>query len=282
MLPAARYAQLSPAIPKLEFAIARPPTSGLRYKARVLTKDIGSCVLAAMTTPRIGLLLPSLLIAAGIAGGGHFIGKGIGDRNSGSRTISVKGLSEKEAPASIAIWNIGFSVTGDDLPGVNKKLGESSAAVVAFLKQAGFDEKEIAVQPPALRDTSMEERDKDSPPPPHRYGAQQSVLLRTAKVDLVNPALASVSNLMISGVLLSGGSKPDYIFNQLNDVKPGMIQEATKNARIAAEQFSRDSQTELGKLRSASQGWFQVENRDAATPERKIIRVVVDVEYEIN
>jgi hypothetical protein len=65
--------------------------------------------------------------------------------------------------------------------------------------------------------------------------------------------------------------------NQLNEIKPGMIEEATKNARIAADQFARDSQTTLGKLRTASQGWFQVENRDAATPERKTVRVVVDV-----
>ena len=56
-----------------------------------------------------------------------------------------------------------------------------------------------------------------------------------------------------------------------------MIEEATKNARIAADQFARDSQTTLGKLRTASQGWFQVENRDGATPERKTVRVVVDV-----
>jgi hypothetical protein len=68
----------------------------------------------------------------------------------------------------------------------------------------------------------------------------------------------------------------------LNQIKPAMIEEATKNARIAAEQFSRDSQTTLGKLKSAAQGWFQVENRDAATPERKLVRVVVDVEYEVN
>jgi hypothetical protein len=87
---------------------------------------------------------------------------------------------------------------------------------------------------------------------------------------------------MVSGVLLSGKAEPNYIFNQVNEIKPGMIQEATKNARIAAEQFSRDSQTTLGKLRNATQGWFQIENRDAATPERKVVRVVVDVEYEIN
>jgi len=69
--------------------------------------------------------------------------------------------------------------------------------------------------------------------------------------------------------------------NQLNEVKPGMIEAATKNARIASDQFARDSQTTLGKLRTASQVWFQVENRDGVTPERKTVRVVVDVNYEI-
>jgi hypothetical protein len=234
-----------------------------------------------MTAPRLQFFLPSLLLAAGIAGGGHFIGKGIADRNSGRRTISVKGLSEQEVAASIAIWNVGFHATGNELAEINQKLGDSSKAVVAFLRQAGFDEQEMAVQPPGVRDTSMEVRGKDTPPPPERYSAQQSVLLRTAKVELVKPALASVSSLMMSGVLISGGSQPSYIFNQLNEIKPGMIQEATHNARIAAEQFSRDSQTVLGKLRSASQGLFQVENRDTATPERKIVRVVVNVEYEV-
>jgi len=86
---------------------------------------------------------------------------------------------------------------------------------------------------------------------------------------------------MMNGVLLSIGAEPDYIYNQLNEIKPGMIEEATKNARIAADQFARDSQTTLGKLRTASQGWFQVENRDAATPEWKTVRVVVDVNYEV-
>ena len=94
--------------------------------------------------------------------------------------------------------------------------------------------------------------------------------------------MAAAATLITNGVLLSGRAQPEFIFNQLNEVKPGMIQEATKNARIAADQFCRDSQTSLGNLRSASQGWFQVENRDAATPERKVVRVVVDVEYELN
>jgi hypothetical protein len=235
-----------------------------------------------MTFPRPPLILSALLLALGVASGGLFIGNGISARNSGNRSVSVKGLSEREVPASVAIWTIAYSATGNDVSAINSKLQDSTKAVIAFLKESGFEDKEIAVQPPALRDTSMEVREKDSPPPPERYRANQSVLLRSSKVDAIKPALASASNMMVSGVILSGGAQPTYIFNQLNEIKPGMIQEATKNARIAAEQFSRDSQTTLGKLRNASQGWFQVEDRDAATPERKTVRVVVEVEYEVN
>ena len=235
-----------------------------------------------MTSNPIAVFLSALLIAAGVATGGFFIGDGIAARSSGRRTISVKGLSEREVPASVATWTVVYSATGNDVSQINKKLAESTNAVIAFLKGAGFAETDLAIQPPVVRDTSMDERDKDSPPPPERYSATQSVLLRTSKVDAIKPALASASNLMSSGVLLSGKAQPNYIYNQLNDIKPGMIQEATKNARIAADQFSRDSQTTLGKLRNASQGWFQVENRDEATPERKTVRVVVDVEYEVN
>jgi hypothetical protein len=235
-----------------------------------------------MRPSRISLVLSAALIALGLSVAGYFVGQGIAERNTGRRMISVKGLSEREVPASVATWTIGYSANGNDLGEINKKLADSTKAVTAFLKEAGFAEADMAVQPPSLHDTSMEPREKDVPPPPARYDASQSVLLRTAKVDLIKPALASASNLMVSGVLLSGKSEPNYIFNQVNEIKPAMIQEATKNARIAAEQFSRDSQTSLGKLRNASQGWFQVENRDAATPERKIVRVVVDVEYEIN
>ncbi len=230
----------------------------------------------------VTVIASALLLAGGIYAGGFFIGDGISNWNSGRRIIAVKGLSEREVPASVAVWTISYNVTVNDLDAINRRLSESTKAVTAFLKGAGFDDKDMAVQPPALHDASMELRDKNVPPPPERFRAEQSVLLRTAKVDLIKPALASASTLMANGVHLSAGCQPNYIYNQLNEIKPAMIQEATKNARVAAEQFSRDSQTSLGKLRSASQGWFQVEDRDAATPERKLVRVVVDVDYELN
>jgi uncharacterized protein len=234
-----------------------------------------------MQTPKVILLGSALLLAGGLSAGGYFIGQGISHRNDSSREISVKGLSEKEVPASIAIWTIAYSASGNDLAEINQKLAGSTKTVQAFLKTSGFDGNDVAIQPPLIRDLSLDARDKDALPPTVRYIATQSVLLRTAKVDFVKPAVAAVSQLIAAGVELSGRNDPDYSFNRLNEIKPEMIAEATKNARTAAEQFSRDAATQLGSLRSAQQGWFQVESRDIATPERKIVRVVVDVVFEI-
>lgn len=235
-----------------------------------------------MNVPPSSLIIAALALALGPLCGGYFIGKGISNRDQGSRSISVRGLSEKEFPASIAIWTLAYSTAGNDLGVINNQLVESTKSVLAFLKEAGFEDKDMAVQPPSVEDLSLQYRGKDSPAPTEKYSASQSVLLRTTKVEAIKPAMASASKLMERGVLLNTRYSPEYLFNQLNEVKPGMIQEATKNARIAADQFARDSETSLGKLRNASQGLFQIENRDSATPERKLVRVVVEVEYEVN
>ena len=235
-----------------------------------------------MNGPRLPLILSSLLLAGGLAAGGYFIGKGIASRDQGGRAVAVKGLSEKEVPASIAIWTLSYTATGNDLGEINQRLGNSTNAVRTFLKEAGFDEKDVAPQPPSVHDHSLDVRDKDALPLTQRFSASQSVLLRTAKVQAVKPAVASLSKLMAADVLLVGRNDPSYFFDKLNDIKPGMIEEATKNARVAAEQFSRDSQTQLGPLLSAQQGWFQVEDRDAATPEIKMVRVVVEVKFQLD
>lgn len=226
-------------------------------------------------------LLAALFIATGIALGGYFVGQGLLGHNKTSK-IAVKGLAEKEVPASIAIWTLSYSANDDQLAEVDRKLAEGATLVKEFLKNAGFEEADIALQPPSLRDHSMESRDKDAQAPATRFSASQSVLLRTKKAQSVKAAVSATSTLMRQGLMLGSVSEPRFFFEDLNSVKPGMIEEATKNARVAGEQFARDSNTQLGKLLNASQGWFQIVDRDEATPERKIVRVIVEVEYEID
>jgi hypothetical protein len=225
-------------------------------------------------------VIASICLALGLAASGYFIGNGISRHNQTSK-IMVKGLAEREVPATIAIWTLSYSANGNELAELNTRLRESTAAVQAFLKTAGFDPADAALQPPTIRDHSMESRAKDAQAPAARFSASQSILVRTTKVDQIKPAVSATSQLMEKGVMLGSNSEPRFFFEDLNAIKPAMIEEATKNARVAGEQFARDSQTRLGKLQNATQGRFQIDDRDAATPERKVVRVIVDVEYAI-
>ena len=92
------------------------------------------------------------------------------------------------------------------------------------------------------------------------------------------------SELLKQGIAIIGGDweyKVSYDFTGLNDVKPQMIEEATKNARLAAEKFAKDSNSKLGKIKHASQGQFSIEDRDANTPFIKHIRVVTTIDYSL-
>ena len=249
----------------------------------------------------------SLLLALGIMGGGYFLGDGIAHRNDAERVVSVEGLSEKEVAASLGIWNMDLSAQANTLDDLEKKLNIDMANVSEFLKSKGFDSHEIFIQPPDVKDKHrnaefMASRSKaqrqlqvfragmenasddiasitailDIP----RYEATQSLVIRTAKVDKIKPVMASLVQLLGKGIEISS-NKPQFIYEKLNDIKPEMIAEATRNSRIAAENFARDSHSRLGGLVRASQGWFNVNNRDEATPEIKVVRVIVDVDYEV-
>ena len=91
------------------------------------------------------------------------------------------------------------------------------------------------------------------------------------------------SELLKKGIVTGGGSQwenpVEFEYEGLNEIKPGMIEEATQNAREAAKKFAKDSGSRLGKIKTANQGTFTIENRDSNTPYIKKVRVVTSVTY---
>ena len=110
------------------------------------------------------------------------------------------------------------------------------------------------------------------------------MVVRSRNVDVVKQAIIHCDSLIPSGILIhpsSYNNVTEFIFDGLNDVKPAMIAEATANARAAAEKFARDSNAQVGEIRKASQGIFEIEDRDDATPEVKVVRVVTSIDFFI-
>jgi len=228
--------------------------------------------------------LPALLLALAIAFGtsaaGWFIGKGFTDARALERTVSVKGLSERDVPADVAIWPLELAVADNDLSTLVATVARQRGMVVEFLKARGFEDAEINVGAPAITDKQAQSYGNDQAR--FRYLGQQVITVYSKKIDAVRSATSELLELGEAGVVFSqenSARRTQYLFQGLNAIKPEMIEEATRNARAVAEKFAADSESRLGKIRSASQGQFTIEDRDSNNPHVKRVRVVSTLEY---
>ncbi|MDC7228092.1 MAG: SIMPL domain-containing protein [Spirochaetales bacterium] len=198
------------------------------------------------------------------------------------RTVTVKGLSEREYPADIVIWPVQFSEAGNDAAQLYVSIEEKSRMIKSFLIDKGLSADEISISPPSIVDKSAREYG-DTSTALFRYTSTQTVTVYSDKIEVAREAMNSLSELGRRGIVFTGSSyQTEYIFNRLNMVKPEMIEEATANARMSAVKFAEDSNSKLGKIKTASQGQFSIYSRDKNNPHIKKVRVVSTVEYYLS
>lgn len=226
------------------------------------------------------VIVLSLIVAASL------LRDGLTELRTGDRYVTVKGVAEKEVTADLALWPIRFAASGNTLEAARERAHSSRDGVMAFLSLQAISEESVELQ-------RMDVVDTQANPYQPENGARkviitQVLMVRTDEVDKVRQAARNVSDLVDSGVILSsdyGPAGPTYLFTRLNDIKPEMISEATQAARESAQQFARDADAELGGLRRANQGVFQILARDRApgvTADQqpfKKVRVVSTFDY---
>jgi hypothetical protein len=221
-----------------------------------------------------------LLLAAGLALAGWTFGRGVAAVRAEARHVVVKGLAEREVDADLAIWPVAFQEAGDDLVELQRRVDARRELVTAFLVGNGFAAGDVSLAAPRITDLQAE-RAGIPGTPRFRFLARAVVTVRSKDVARVRAVMERAGALVAQGVALATDweNRPQFLFPGLNAVKPAMIEEATVAARAAAAQFAKDSGSRVGKIRSASQGLFTVEDRDPNSPERKIVRVVTTVAY---
>jgi len=221
----------------------------------------------------------SLLL--GLIALGWLIGHAAVKVKSLERTVVVKGLSEREMPADIAIWPLTFQEASNDLNGLFETIQRKNALIVEFLAKQGIAREAISVAAPTVNDLHAQSYG-DKSQILYRYTASSTVTVYSNDVEAVRKAMKDVITLGKQGIALGGEgyqNQTQFEFSGLSALKPAMIEEATKNARSVAEKFAADSESRLGKIRSAQQGQFSIENRDSTTPHLKKVRVVSTIEY---
>ena len=227
-----------------------------------------------------GKFYSGLAIMFGLVVLGMMIPKAVHDFRSFDRTVNVKGLCEREVKADKVIWPVVYKVMANDIPSAYDQTDYSNEPIINFLKKGGIEDAEISVATPAISDKYANEYGGNDRA--FRYISTNIITVCTKKVDVVLDLMAKQSQLLKKGIV-TGGNKwenpVEFQYDSLNEIKPEMIEEATKNARETAEKFAKDSDSTLGKIKTASQGTFTITDRDSNTPHIKKVRVVTSVTY---
>jgi len=217
------------------------------------------------------------LLSIGIALSGYFIYQGIDNVANKDRYVTVKGLSEKEVMADKATWYLSVKVTGNQPERLYDQLAPKLETLRKYLQENGVTEQELVVCPSNLYDRSgwynwAEQKGKID-----QYELNGTLTVVSNDVNKIRAIELKQQELLKLGVLLEGSS-PNYEYSGLNTLKPDMVQEATLNARKVADKFAEDAQCQLGSIRNARQGQFEVTSNDVL-PYKRQVRVVVSIDY---
>ena len=228
----------------------------------------------------VAAVICGLCVALGLWILGAQVKRGLNSISDNQRVVTVRGLAEKEVMANKVTWPIVSKLVGNDLPSIYANMESTNKAILNFLKANGISDDEISVNPPQVIDLQADRYSNNNNP--YRYNVTNVVVVTSKQVEKVNKLIERQTELLKQGIAVVAGDyqyQTTYEYTDLNSVKPEMIAEATKNAREAANKFAEDSDSRLGKIKTASQGQFSIEDRDQYTPYIKNIRVVSTIVY---
>ncbi len=231
-----------------------------------------------------GAFILGLFLAAGLVAMAYLLGQAALQYKQMDRSVTVKGLSEREFVADVVIWPIKFNVASNDLTALYESIDTQTAQIKSFLTDHGIEESEISVSTPGITDKSAQQYGNNQAAP-FRFTANLTVTVYSNAIERTRGVMSGLSDLGKQGIVLAGDdydSRTEYLFTRLNEVKPEMIEEATRKAREVAEKFATDSLSQLGKIKKASQGQFSITDRDKNNPHIKKVRVVSTVSYYLS
>ncbi len=225
------------------------------------------------------LLGSATILAVGLIAGGYLLGDGLTRAKEADRSVTVRGLAERDVTADLATWTISYSSTAANLGEAQAAVDRDTLQIKDFFKELGFPQE--ALEPTAVNVSSYSNNGIP------QFTVRQRVTLRSQDIKRAQDAVRRQFELVRRGVVLEEGSGMAYTFTKLNAIKPDMVAEATRDARSSAEQFAKDSGTGVGGIKSATQGYFSIDARDgdqgggwgvSDTPFKKV-RVVTTVDF---
>ena len=207
---------------------------------------IGLCIMASCAAIAFGL--------------SHF-------RSESVHTISATGGANVDFESDVIIWRGSFFFFDYTSKSAYDKIKNDSAQVKKYLMNNGITEDEIVFNSVDIYKTYKDiyddngnyiGREQDG------YSLEQSVVVTSSDIDKVELISRDISTLLETGVELTSEA-PEYYYTGLDELKLGLIESATQNAKERIDIMAENSDAKLGKLRNSSLGVFQITAKNSGT-----------------
>jgi len=203
-------------------------------------------------------IILSLSLLVGLCVLGFFIFQGLKTFSDKDRVVTVNGLAEMDMKATSATMALSFSLSGDDFPNLLQQTENKKSAIIGYLTSIGYNKNDITISNLEVTDRQkyFETRTQNGLQVQvkiDRYTVGQTLTVKAKDVETIENKAAQIKLDLVTKDLTSN-VRTIYSYPELNSIKPKLIAESTKNARIAGQQFADDSQAKLGKIKTASQG----------------------------
>jgi hypothetical protein len=187
------------------------------------------------------------------------VGSGFASRSDNG--IVVTGSARTEAIADNAVWTLSVSLSRPNVSDAITKVGSDVAAVAKYLADGGIPAEALTLGP--VSTYGQEEYVNGNPTGRIlNYRASRDVTVRTKNVELVSKLSQGIGSILQSGVSVNNYG-PQYYISTLAELRPQLLEEAMKDAKIRAEAITKAVGGSVGVVTSVKSGVFQVTTPDS-------------------
>lgn len=237
-----------------------------------------------------GLIGLGVCLALGLVCSSYLVSQKLVEVKLANQVITVKGYAERKIVSDLGVWRGMFSVASKDLVSGYAQVETDLQKVLHYLEANGVARDSVSVS--AVQNEALYKLTDDgaSTNEIDGYRLTQTVTLRSADIPKIDK-LSKESTILIKDNIGFTSIQPEFYFTKIDDLKIEMLGEAAADAKERAKRLAESSGNQVGALRSAQQGVFQITAQDSANVSdygeyntssiEKTIKAVVTMQYSI-
>ena len=207
----------------------------------------------------VTIIVSAVIIALALGVGLTQVGTGFATRAGNG--ITVTGSAKTSAVADNAVWTLSVSLSSPTVGAAVKKVDADVAALSSYLTQGGIAADALTLG--AVSTYANEEYvNGNSTGRILSYLASRDVTVRTSDVELVSKLSQGIGSLLGTGINVNNYG-PQYYISNLPELRPELMSEAMKDAKLRAESLTKAVGGSLGSLANVKAGPIQITTPDS-------------------